>query len=202
MISSYKITDEAVKKATGKGWEEWVKILDKEGAEKLNHKEIARLLFDKGYIKSGWWCQSVTVGYEYAKGLRSVGETKTQGVEIGVSKTIPVRADKLWRYVFSNEGLKIWLGEIDGFKLEPGFKFQTKDGTVGEIRTVKANERIRISYLPKDFNKPSTLQIYFMQKIDKTSLGFHNEKLENKKMREIMKKHWGEVLSNIYDKFS
>lgn len=39
-----KISTEAVKKATGKSWDEWIKLLDKLDADKLTHKEIAKML--------------------------------------------------------------------------------------------------------------------------------------------------------------
>ena len=39
-----KISDAAVRKATGKSWDEWFAVLDSEGADALPHKQIARLL--------------------------------------------------------------------------------------------------------------------------------------------------------------
>ncbi len=74
-----EISDAAVRKATGKGWDEWFALLDSEGAEALPHKQIARLLHDRGYIASSWWCQMVTVGYERARGKRVLGETESAG---------------------------------------------------------------------------------------------------------------------------
>lgn len=38
------ISSQALKKATGKGWDEWIRLLDKEGAAKMTHKEIARFI--------------------------------------------------------------------------------------------------------------------------------------------------------------
>lgn len=204
-----KVTTEAVERATGKGWDEWIKILDREGAEKLTHKEIARLLFDKRLIKrqkgwpanrsfsAGWWCQMVTVGYEYAKGRRVIGETADQGFEIGVSKTLPIDKNKLWNFLFSGEGLKIWLGEVNDFKMKPKFRFVTTDGTEGEIRTIKDKERIRLVYEPKNFKKPSTLQLYLESSGEKIRLGFHQERLENEKIRSEMKAHWEKTLVEI-----
>lgn len=37
--AALKVGDEAVKKATGKAWPEWFKLLDKAGAKKLPHPE-------------------------------------------------------------------------------------------------------------------------------------------------------------------
>jgi len=46
-------SDEAVKAKTGKVWAEWFRILDKAGAKKWPHKEIAAYLHDKQNV-SAW----------------------------------------------------------------------------------------------------------------------------------------------------
>lgn len=199
METGYKISSEAVKKATGKGWDEWVSLLDKAGMADMSHKEIAQWMYEKYGDENkggfgGWWCQGVTVGYEYAKGRRKVGET-TQGVEIGVSKTIARSAEELWNLATSKAGMNVWLGTY--VELKPGAAYRTSDGTVGEIRTVKEGFRIRLTWQPKEWAKPSTLQLYFDPKDNKTSLGFHHEKLPSLKERLKMKKHWQFALDRL-----
>lgn len=199
METGYKISSEAVKKATGKGWDEWVSTLDKAGMAAKSHKEIAQWVYSKyGDEKKngfgGWWSQGVTVGYEYAKGKRTVGET-TQGVEIGVSRTIAKNAEELWNLATSKAGMNVWLGTFA--ELEPGTTYRTRDGATGEVRTVKEGSRIRLTWQPKDWAKPSTLQLYFEPKDGKTSLVFHHEKLPSLKERPKMKKHWQLALDRL-----
>jgi hypothetical protein len=62
-VPTPEVSDEAVKKATGKAWRWWFSLLDRVGACAISHREIARWLSDKKLIKSGWWCQMVTVAY-------------------------------------------------------------------------------------------------------------------------------------------
>jgi hypothetical protein len=91
------VTTAAVKKATGRGWSEWIELLEKAGAKSWPHAEIALWLNKKKV--SDWWCQTVTVGYEQASGRR-VKNQKADGFEISVSKTIaaPVAiAFEAWR---------------------------------------------------------------------------------------------------------
>ncbi|MDQ5977623.1 MAG: hypothetical protein QG602_595, partial [Verrucomicrobiota bacterium] len=57
------ISSAAVKKATGRTWAEWFAVLDKAGAAKLPHKEIA-LRLQRTHRLADWWGQMVTVGYE------------------------------------------------------------------------------------------------------------------------------------------
>jgi hypothetical protein len=45
-----RMSDEAVKTATGKSWDEWVAILDAGGSRDKPHAEIVRWLYDQGLI--------------------------------------------------------------------------------------------------------------------------------------------------------
>lgn len=86
------VSSDAVRAKTGKGWSEWLEVLDAENARTLTHKQIAQLLSDK-YQVPGWWCQMVAVGYEQARGLRAVHQ-KADGYSVSASKTLnaPLRA--------------------------------------------------------------------------------------------------------------
>jgi hypothetical protein len=102
------ISSEAVKAKTGKGWDDWFAVLDKDEADKLDHKEIAKLLITKHNI-SAWWAQMVTVGYERARGIRKVHETK-QGFVASVSRTMHVNREELYKMLESparNKWIKI-----------------------------------------------------------------------------------------------
>lgn len=63
------LSSEKLLEATGKDWDEWLEKLDRAGAMKRTHTEIARWLVDEQELP-GWLAQSITVGYERARGLR------------------------------------------------------------------------------------------------------------------------------------
>ncbi|MBI2496850.1 MAG: hypothetical protein HYV75_02600 [Opitutae bacterium] len=86
------ISSAAVGKATGRTWAEWLVLLDKAGARKMPHREIAQRLQARHKV-SEWWSQMVAVGYEQARGLR-VRHQKTDGFEISVAKTMAVPVDR------------------------------------------------------------------------------------------------------------
>ncbi|MCB0046303.1 MAG: SRPBCC domain-containing protein [Caldilineaceae bacterium] len=199
-IKGYNISNAAVSQATGQGWEEWLNLIDGWGGSEMTHTEIARQLVEAGHIEVGneWWAQSVTVGYEYARGRRIKGETKDAGFQVGVQKTLTLDADSLWAFLFTTEGLSIWLGETENpLNLESGSAYITADGTVGEIRTVYPGEKIRLTWQPDDWPEPSTLQLYLLNNGDKTSLRFHHEKLIDADQRAAMKAHWQAVLKEL-----
>jgi uncharacterized protein YndB with AHSA1/START domain len=89
------ISTDAVKAKTGRGWEEWLRILDKEKGSTLGHTKLAELLHEK-YSVPGWWSQMVTVGYEQARGLR-VKHQKKSGFEISATRTIDANARSIFK---------------------------------------------------------------------------------------------------------
>jgi hypothetical protein len=168
------ISSDAVKKATGKGWSDWIKILDKEGGKNMTHKEIAQRVYDK-YEISGWWSQMVTVGYEQAAGKRIKHQVK-DGFQISVSKTFDVTVSKLYNY-FAKPALRNkWLSEDVS------------------IRTQTQNKSMRLNW-----NDGKTiLSVNFYPKSDKKSqVVIQHEKLPTKTAAEKMKKLWKGKLETL-----
>lgn len=96
-------------------------------------------------------------------------------------------------------GLRIWLGGVSGFKMKKGFSYKTKNGTIGELRTIRRGERLRLTYQPKGAKHPSTLQMTVIARksTPRTCVGFHQEKLASAKERERMRAHWQSVLDQL-----
>lgn len=88
------VTTTAVLKATGRTWEEWLKVLDRAGARRMAHKDIAALLARK-FALPNWWSQMVSVGYEQARGLRKVNQ-QAAGYAANASRTMSHALDKLF----------------------------------------------------------------------------------------------------------
>jgi hypothetical protein len=109
---AFTISDDAIRRRTGRGWEEWLDLLDAWGAADRPHKEIARWLREEHGV-DGWGAQSVTVSYERARGLRAVGE-RPQGFSVTAQRTVAAPVDRLYE-AFVDESLRErWLpgGEL------------------------------------------------------------------------------------------
>jgi hypothetical protein len=101
------ISDERVNEATGRGWQQWFVLLDEWGATSRSHPEIARWLKDERGTPS-WWTQTITVGYEQARGLRAPGQ-HADGWAVSATKTVEVPVERLFQ-AFEDEGLRVrWL---------------------------------------------------------------------------------------------
>ncbi len=97
------VAEETVAAATGRGWQEWFGALDGWGAASRSHTEIARWLREEQGV-DGWYSQSITVGYERARGLRAPGQ-RPDGFAVGASKTIAVPVERLFE-AFEDETLR------------------------------------------------------------------------------------------------
>jgi uncharacterized protein YndB with AHSA1/START domain len=103
------VADEKVTEATGRGWQAWFTLLDEWGAVHRTHTEIARWLRETHQV-AGWYSQSITVGYERARGLRAPGE-RADGFAAGASRTIAVPVARLFE-AFEDAALRErWLPE-------------------------------------------------------------------------------------------
>ena len=105
------VAEKRVVEATGRGWQAWFEALDGWGAASRTHTEIARWLREEHGV-DGWYSQSITVGYERARGLRAPGE-HADGFAVGASRTIAVPVERLFE-AFDDEALRErWIGGGD-----------------------------------------------------------------------------------------
>ena len=125
-----------------------------------------------------------------------IGKTKDVGFQFGIRKTFPVSTEKVWDFLFSENGLKIWLGRLKS-ELEIKKEYETENGTKGLVRVFKANSHIRLSWKPKNWENMSTIQIRVIGNQEKTTIAIHQEKLLNSEQRAEMKEYWNEIMKNI-----
>lgn len=92
IVSGAGTSDAAVAAATGRPWAEWFELLDAAGAEAWAHPQIARWLQDEQGVPA-WWSQSVTVGFEQARGRRLPGQRADGSFEVSASKTLPLEQE-------------------------------------------------------------------------------------------------------------
>lgn len=169
------ISGEAVKARTGRNWEEWIAVLDKAGARKLNHKQIATFLYDEHKVP-GWWAQMVTVTYEQARGMRQKHE-KPEGFEIGGSKTLEVPVAKAFAAWEDEKLRRRWLKDA-------GFT----------IRKATPHKSMRITWV----DGKTSVEVNFYSKGDgKSQVAVQHGKLADTKQAGRMKKYWGEQLEKL-----
>jgi uncharacterized protein YndB with AHSA1/START domain len=130
---------------------------------------------------------------------KQIGRTKDVGFQFGIRKTFAVSIEKVWDFLFSEKGLKIWLGNLNN-ELEIEKEYETENGITGFVRVFKPNSHIRLNWKPKNWKNTSTIQIRVIGNQEKTTIAFHQEKLLNSEQRDEMKEYWNKVMNKITDK--
>ena len=128
-----------------------------------------------------------------------VGNTKDVGFQFGIRKTFPVSTEKAWDFLFSKNGLNIWLGKLKN-ELEIKKEYETENGITGLVRVFKGNSHIRLNWKLKNWENMSTVQIRVIGNENKTTIAIHQEKLLNSEQRNEMKEYWMEIIEKITKK--
>ena len=126
----------------------------------------------------------------------AVGLTKDVGYQIGVRRTINFSVQKVWPFIYSVQGISIWLGKGIIFKPCAGTKYQLKDGSSGEFRVIKTNSHLRLTWKPMDWTKPSTIQVRLIPNKTRTILAFHQENLPDSAQRENRKSFFKSAINS------
>ena len=124
------VSDEAVTNATGHGWDHWFGLLDAWGGTAHAHPEIARWLSEEHGVPP-WWAQSITVGYEQARGMRAPGQ-HADGWAVTATKTIDVPVERLFEAFTDDAFRERWL---------PGADSRLRNGDCAEVGALRLGGR-------------------------------------------------------------
>ena len=173
-MSKVRMSDAAVEKRTGKNWQQRFTILDRAGAKKESHKEIAEYLYDRLNVP-GWWSQMITVTYEQSRGLREKHQ-KTDGYAVSASKTFDVPIGVLYGHWSDAKLRSKWLKE----------KF--------EIRKETKNRSMRITWA----DGRTGVDVYFYTKgRSKSQVSIQHGKLADSKQVEVRRARWKKALERL-----
>ena len=193
---------QATLEATGRDLSSWLEVLDAAGAAELSHKEIvAHLEREHPEVGSSWWRQSITVGYEQARGKRIVGETADAGFQVGVRRSVEATRTQAWQLITSRP--ELWLGEGASVAFDKGGRYEVPPGddapgVTGEVRVVKPGDRLRMTWQPEGWPAPATLQLTLSESASgKTAIHVHLEKLPDADARDAMRERWREALERL-----
>lgn len=169
--------DATIKEKTGCTWERWVFALDRLGADKLSHGEIAELV-NKKYKIDGWWSQTVTVGYERIKGLRARGQRLDGSFEAGKSRTFNVPVTTLFDAWADANLRKRWL-----------------NGAKVTVRTATAPKSMRLGWSDR-----TIIAVWFTAKgKSKSTVTVAHTKLPDGATAIRLKAYWSERLDALND---
>ncbi len=91
-IADPELSEDSIRAATGRGWNDWVTAIDAGPGRDAGHPAIATWVREDQGV-DGWWAQSVTVGYERITGLRLPGQMPDGTFTVSRSRTLDLDAE-------------------------------------------------------------------------------------------------------------
>lgn len=129
---------------------------------------------------------------------QEVGRTKDAGWQIGVSRTVSHPVERVWDLLTSAKGTALWLGSGVTVDPEAGQGYETAEGTVGETRSHRFQDRIRLTWQPEDWDHETTVQAAVVANgSDRTMIRFHQERMASAEERERQRAHWRAVMDGV-----
>jgi hypothetical protein len=175
------IGDAAVERATGKTWSQWFSILDRAGAKKMAHRDIARHIHEAYAEVNGWWSQMITVGYEQARGMRDKHQ-KTDGFAVSRSRTMSAPVERAYAQWADARRRRTWL----------------PDASL-RMRTATENKSMRLTWL----DNSTLVQVHFYGKGPaKCQVVVQHERLPDAKTAERFKTYWAERLDALQSRIT
>jgi len=86
-VAEPEASDDAVRAATGRDWNEWCDVLDAWPGHDDGHSAIAAYLQHERGVES-WWAQTVTLGYERITGRRLPYQQPDGTFTVNASRTV------------------------------------------------------------------------------------------------------------------
>lgn len=192
-----RVSSASLEKHTGKNWDRWIAILHRAGAAHWSHREIADHLRDRHGLGM-WWQQGIAMGYEIVIGKRVEGRNLKGEFSISVSRTFPLKRERLWHLLTSADGLALWLKPMSELEISPGVFFERQDGIFGQIRTLKTGERIRLVWQDGEMSKKSTVQLFLIaRKNGKSVLALSHDGLVDGRLRAPLRAMWKQALDEL-----
>lgn len=169
------MSDASLKAKTGCAWDKWVKALDHVNAHTWPHGKIAEHVYEK-YKISGWWAQTVAVGYERIRGLRDIGQRRGGSFEATKSRTFAVPVSVLYEFFAVSRARAKWL---------PGVKLA--------VRKANPNKSVRFTWEDK-----TSVEVWLTSKgPEKSAAAIQHRKLPDKESAARSKAYWGARLDAL-----
>ncbi|MGL5827842.1 MAG: hypothetical protein ACRCYU_24005 [Nocardioides sp.] len=86
-VSQPEMNDEAIRRGTGRGWNEWCDLIDAWPESIAGHAAVAAWI-QREFGLTGWYAQGVTVGWERITGRRVPGQMHDGTFGVSRSKVI------------------------------------------------------------------------------------------------------------------
>lgn len=148
MSAKPDVDDATVTASTGRGWDDWVSLIDAGPGREAGHTAIATWLREAHGVDA-WWAQAVTVGYERLTGIRRPGQMPDGTFSVSRTRTLTLDVDAFRARLLDDAERRELLGLATTLRSKPGAKslrFALDDGPgIVAFACDPAGERTRLT---------------------------------------------------------
>jgi uncharacterized protein YndB with AHSA1/START domain len=186
--------EETVRERTGKGWPEWLDVLDEFDCRAKGHTATAKWLEAEHGLTS-WWAQTVTVQYERERGIREIGQRHDGKFALNVTRTIAAPVERVWNAFADEKEMSTWFTTGHRHDFREGGSYSNGDGDKGKYTKIAPQERLHFTWENEKHCPGSLVIVEFMPKgAEKTTVAITHEKLPDKAGVDDMKTGWSWAL--------
>lgn len=190
------ISEAAVLRATGHGWDHWSAILDRFGPAQ-GHTAMARHLREAHGL-SPWWSQEVTIQFERARGLRKPLERPDGRFEVTVSRTLPIAQRAAWDAWTDACTIGTWRTAKVTQDVRVGGTYRNADGDRGTFLAVDAPRRLRFTWDNPAHAPGSVVEVRFDARDARTTVvRVTHGRMRTQKDADATKVVWGWALTSL-----
>jgi uncharacterized protein YndB with AHSA1/START domain len=193
--STPELTDESVRAATGRSWEEWFSYLDERGGPSQGRRQIGvHLNYDLKI--DAWWCAVINVQYEAARGVVE-RDGRPKGYMVCATKTVNAPVERAWEAFANAEALGGWFGSGVELDFREGGRFANADGDAGQISKIRPNKAIRFTWEQPRHTPGTVVETTFQPRGEKCVVMVAHDRIQTAAEADELRATWGAALDRL-----
>ena len=190
------MTEESIKSATGKTWQQWFAILDRRGGAAQGRRAITNFLYEECKVDI-WWCASLNVEYEAARGVVEK-DGRPRGYTICATKTITAPVDMAYASWVTPEALNRWFSLKNKAEVVDGGRYSNADGDAGLYKRVRKNKDLRLTWENPAHTAGTIVDVVFQDKgKGKTVVMVTHDRIQTRAEADGLREGWGQALDRL-----
>lgn len=191
----HELSDDNVRAATGKSWDDWFRALDKFGGPSKGRKALSEFLAKKNGMDA-WWSTTVTVEYEKARQAHEK-DGRPKGYNICVTKAIKARPADVFAAFSDPRKLAQWFGAGTKLEFREGGKFEDANGHCGEYKKINPGKALRFTWEGKRHTPGEVVEVKLQLSGAKCSVILTHDRMQTRDVADGMRAAWGRALEQL-----
>ena len=189
-----EMSDGAIKKATGKSWDEWYAALDKFGGVAKGRKALNEFLFKANKVDP-WWTSTIVVEYEKErKALEKDGRPK--GYNICATKSVAAKPAQVYEAFTSTAKLNQWFGAGTKGEIKEGGSISNADGNKATIKKLNPGKGLRFTWEGAKHDG-ELVEVKLTPSGAKCGIVVNHDRIQTREAADGLRAAWGAALDTL-----